>query len=177
MDNNVKTKEQTQKNIIDACWKLLERGSPLSISAIMKTSGYHRSTFYQYFESLDDLISTIEEELLNELQMLLNRIKAEGFLFRRLPLEPCDVQRIAMFAERAAILLSCNRGKSFLSRSQRIVLTNAMEQSDYDELSIIFSVGVYLGALTYWAAIGKPESLDQFLERAQQFVNSGLPVQ
>lgn len=57
----------TKKNLVDAfCELYIEKPiEKISIQEITNKSGYNRSTFYQYFSDIYDLLNSVEGELLN----------------------------------------------------------------------------------------------------------------
>ena len=60
----------TRRRIIDAFWGLLEQ-MPLeriTVRAVADAAGCNRSTFYQYFESIPDLLAQAEDDLIDEAQ-------------------------------------------------------------------------------------------------------------
>ncbi|MGN1140231.1 MAG: TetR/AcrR family transcriptional regulator [Oliverpabstia sp.] len=60
----------TKENIVEAFWKCYEgkKISEVTVKDIMKTAGYNRSTFYQYFDDVNDLLLYAEERLLEQLK-------------------------------------------------------------------------------------------------------------
>ncbi len=87
----------TRENIMQAfwslyCWKKIDH---ISIKEITDKAGYHRSTFYEYFVDIYDLLSQLEDEVLakmkaevlqslsiqsndNLVQVLADRYEAQG---------------------------------------------------------------------------------------------------
>lgn len=60
--------DTTRKNWIAAYWRCLARnkGGAMTAKEAALTAGYHRSTFYAYFDSAADLADAAEEDLLDE---------------------------------------------------------------------------------------------------------------
>jgi len=63
---------QTKQNIIDAFWLLYseKRIEKITVKEITDKAGYNRSTFYQYFIDVYDVLDTIEKSLIPTLNEL-----------------------------------------------------------------------------------------------------------
>lgn len=59
----------TRENLIDAFWSLYcqKKIDHISIKEITDNAGYHRSTFYEYFVDIYDLLNQVEESLLADI--------------------------------------------------------------------------------------------------------------
>lgn len=60
---------QTRENLIEAFWKISsEKGvEKTKVSDIIKLAGYNRSTFYFYFQDINQLIEEVERELFDNI--------------------------------------------------------------------------------------------------------------
>jgi AcrR family transcriptional regulator len=60
----------TKENLMKAFWNLyrLEKIEHISIKAITDEAGYHRSTFYEYFVDIYDLLNQLEDELIAKMK-------------------------------------------------------------------------------------------------------------
>lgn len=93
-------KEETKQALIQAFWKLYreKRIEKITVGEIAAVAGYNRSTFYEYFYDVTDVLQQIEDGILDEMQF--------GIPGDRIPLE--DV--VALF-ERNADALSVLLGE------------------------------------------------------------------
>ena len=68
MKKNQTQTEMTQKNLQDAFWILYEkqRINKITIKDICNLAGYNRSTFYQYYADVYDVLYKFENQLLKE---------------------------------------------------------------------------------------------------------------
>ncbi|MEF9990817.1 MAG: TetR-like C-terminal domain-containing protein [Romboutsia sp.] len=59
----------TKQNLKEAFWSLykIKRINQISIKEITDKAGYNRGTFYLYYQDVYDMLSQIEDELLNQL--------------------------------------------------------------------------------------------------------------
>ena len=65
---NPERRAATRQRIIDAFWKLLEEMplQQIKVRAIADAAGCNRSTFYQYFDGIPDLLAQAEDDLIAE---------------------------------------------------------------------------------------------------------------
>jgi AcrR family transcriptional regulator len=66
MKKNPEATAVTRENLIQAFWELYcqKKIDAISIKEITEKAGYHRSTFYEYFVDIYDLLNQLEESLL-----------------------------------------------------------------------------------------------------------------
>jgi AcrR family transcriptional regulator len=60
----------TRKNLTQAFWSLYcqKKIDDISIKEITDKAGYHRSTFYEYFLDINDVLDRLEDEILGEIK-------------------------------------------------------------------------------------------------------------
>ncbi len=60
---------KTKQNFFDAFWSIyeVEKIEKITVKAICQTAGYNRSTFYEYFSDVFDILDQIEENLLPDI--------------------------------------------------------------------------------------------------------------
>lgn len=72
MKKNKEKINKTKKDIMDAFWKLYceKRIDKITVKEISKNAGYNRSTFYEYFIDVYDVLEQIENELIPKIAEL-----------------------------------------------------------------------------------------------------------
>lgn len=70
MKNKRGSAEETRLAFIDAlCLLHIEKPlEKITVQEVARKAGYHRSTFYQYFLDIEDLLLSMEEEIIKELK-------------------------------------------------------------------------------------------------------------
>ena len=60
--------EQTWKNLTEAFWRIYDQQglSACTVRHITESAGYCRSTFYEYFRDVPDLLEKLETEIVNQ---------------------------------------------------------------------------------------------------------------
>ena len=73
MNKKPEQTEMTKKNFSDAFWKLYTKKSidKITVKNICDLAGYNRSTFYQYFTDVYDLLHQLENRILDEVNEFL----------------------------------------------------------------------------------------------------------
>ena len=102
-------KEETKQALIQAFWKLYreKRIEKITVGEIAAVAGYNRSTFYEYFYDVPDVLQQIEDGILDEMQF--------GIPGDRIPLE----EVVALFernADALSVLLGEHGDFSFFFR-------------------------------------------------------------
>ena len=70
MKRNPGATAQTKKNLVEAFWTLYcdKKMEHISVKEITAKAGYNRSTFYEYFTDITDLLNKIEDSLFSKLK-------------------------------------------------------------------------------------------------------------
>lgn len=69
MTKKTAARAETRQTLIDAFWKLYREKSieKITVGEIASVAGYNRSTFYEYFADVPELLQRIEDDLLEEM--------------------------------------------------------------------------------------------------------------
>jgi AcrR family transcriptional regulator len=84
INKKAKISEATKQNLITAFWRIYseKKIERISITEITAKAGYHRGTFYVYFENIYDILNHIEQQILDditkELRPVVNSILNPG---------------------------------------------------------------------------------------------------
>ena len=70
MKHNPEITAQTRKNLMDAFWNLYSKEGigKVSVREIVSKAGYNRSTFYEYFTDVYDVLEQIEASVLPDVE-------------------------------------------------------------------------------------------------------------
>ena len=146
---------QTRENLIQAFWSLYrqQRIEHISIKEITAKAGYNRSTFYEYFVDIYDVLNQLEEALLNYLKEQVLSSLENG-------LSDDIIQKLANVYETKGdywgTLLGENGDPYFAQKMKAIMrpaLINAFGLPEKDlHTAYIFEFGLsaLIGTLTYW---------------------------
>ena len=76
MRKQPEVREKTRTELVTAFWKLYKHKSidKITISELTSTAGYHRGTFYEYFQDIYDLLEQEENALMTQLPEMFAKI-------------------------------------------------------------------------------------------------------
>ena len=146
---------QTKENLIQAFWSLYRKQKieHISIKEITSKAGYHRSTFYEYFVDIYDVLNQLEEDLLEYLKEQVLSSLENG-------LSDDIIQKLANVYEAKGdywgTLLGENGDPHFAQKMKAIMrpaLSNVFGLSEKEiRTTYIFEFGLsaLIGTLTYW---------------------------
>ena len=146
---------QTKENLTQAFWSLYRKQKieHISIKDITNKAGYHRSTFYEYFVDIYDVLNQLEEALLNYLKEQVLSSLENG-------LSDDIIQKLANVYETKGdywgTLLGENGDPYFAQKMKAIMrpaLINAFGLTEKDvHTAYIFEFGLsaLIGTLTHW---------------------------
>ena len=155
MKKNPEVTARTRENLMQAFWSLYgqKKIDAISIKEITDTAGYHRSTFYEYFVDIYDVLNQLEEALLNYLKEQVLSSLENG-------LSDDIIQKLANVYETKGdywgTLLGENGDPYFAQKMKAIMrpaLINAFGLPEKDlHIAYIFEFGLsaLIGTLTYW---------------------------
>ena len=146
---------QTRENLIQAFWSLYCRKKieHITIKDITDKAGYHRSTFYEYFVDIYDVLNQLENTLLAYIKMNIIKNLEAG-------LNDDFTQNIANIYEEKgnylSVLLGENGDPQFVQKLKAImrpVLTNTFglpENNIHTSYIFEFGLSAIIGTLTHW---------------------------
>ena len=146
---------QTREKLIQAFWSLYceKKIEHITVKEITDKAGYHRSTFYEYFVDIYDVLNQLEDALLEYIKM--NVIQSlEAGLNDDFTLNIANI-----YEEKGnylSVLLGENGDPQFAQKMKtimRLALSNAFGLSEKDiHTAYIFEFGLsaLIGTLTYW---------------------------
>jgi len=146
---------RTRENLIQAFWSLYceKKIEHITVKEITDKAGYHRSTFYEYFVDIYDVLNQLEDALLEHSKMNVIKSLDAGS-------KDDFTQKIANIYEEKgnylSVLLGENGDPQFAQKIKSIMrpaLSNALGLSEEDiHTSYIFEFGMsaIIGTITYW---------------------------
>jgi AcrR family transcriptional regulator len=173
--------EQTRQNLIDAFWELYsnKRIEKITIKEITTKAGYNRSTFYEYFTDVYDLLDQVENQLITKLQELpLRQLSSEGVAF---PLETL-VTMYADYSKYFVVLLGDHGDPSFQRKMKesfkpmikaKLLAQGAPEGFELD-YSLEYALSAMIGILDYWFRQGQTPEIEKLMVLIGQLSTDGI---
>jgi AcrR family transcriptional regulator len=146
---------QTRENLLQAFWSLYrqKRIEQITVTEITDQAGYHRSTFYEYFVDIYDVLNQLEESLLEYMRGRL-LIGLEGGLNENFIQNVADVYESK--GDYLGILFGENGDPQFskkLKTIMRSAVTNSFGLPENDiHAAYLFEFGMsaIIGTITHW---------------------------
>lgn len=173
---------KTKENLMEAFWQIYcNKGiEKVTVKEITVKAGYNRSTFYEYFTDVCDVLEQIENSLLPGPQDLPPLRLADS---STTPL-PIDTF-ISMYEKNRqyyVVLLGDNGDSSFQSKIKRSVKdmlkTKLVAQGIVDNYELDFTLeymlSAMIGVLSYWFSLDTIPPRDKLLELMYELTHDGV---
>jgi AcrR family transcriptional regulator len=178
MNKNPERKMQTRSNLMDSFWTLYKTNhiGDISVKDITELSGYNRSTFYEYFTDVYDLLDQIENHIIELLknEMAKNLMDTE---------DPDIINRMDQFFKKngdyMSVLLGEKGDPAFAVKLKAaikpvIIQSLHLSEMNYEQhLLFEFSLGGMLSALTYWFSDGMKIDSVEYCRIVKNILSNG----
>lgn len=172
---------RTRQKIIDAFWDIcLEKDlNKVSVIAITKRMGCNRSTFYEYFTDVFDLLHQVEDEMIDALMVQLKDKFSDGIPVSLQTLSQECANILGRFDDKLFYLLSAKGDPAFSSRFKNCFLKEILELFDfgdknpYAEYILTFCYSAILGIRLYWYENDCERNLEEVISITQTLVATG----
>ncbi|MCD8295269.1 MAG: TetR/AcrR family transcriptional regulator [Clostridia bacterium] len=182
MNKQPEVTARTRKMFMDAFWKIF-RNTPVEkirIDALAKEAGYNRTTFYEYFEDIYDLLRQAEEELLSEYRDEMFSMFPEGMnSIGKTDIVKALVSLFDTFGDRILILTGKTGDSSFSSRleKQAMPLMRGIlgaDAGEYTNYIVTFVYNAVTGVLRYWYENGRQIPEESILKLLYGMLSDGV---
>lgn len=169
---------KTRQNIIDAFWELYceKRIDKITIGEITMKAGYNRSTFYEYFSDVYDVLEQIEQSLLpniEELPPLKQTSQGEGLAI------DLFIKLYYKSSKYYTVLLGDKGDPAFAGRIKNGIKEKLkaeigqVNQQDFElDYTLEYMLSAMIGILTYWFKNNENISKEDLLRLIYE-LNSG----
>ncbi len=173
---------QTKQNILDAFWQIYcHKGiEKITVKEVTAKAGYNRSTFYEYFTGVHDVLEKIENSLLlgpQDLPPFLLPEEASTLL-------PIDTF-INIFEKNRkyyTILLGDKGDSSFQGKLKRTVkdilkkklISQGLVDNYELDFTLEYALSALIGVLNYWFSLEVAPPRDELLELIYELNRNGV---
>ena len=170
---------KTRQSIINAFWGLYreKKIEKITIKEITDSAGVYRSTFYEYFSDIYEVLAVIEDDIMEDFHAFWGR-------FYQSPDFEAGIKYVLSFyeahGERLAVLLGPNGDQGFYLRikdsAKEFLLANmSADKSDHRiELLLTALSSTILSLLQYWYEHRDSITLRETLAAGNQFLANGV---
>jgi AcrR family transcriptional regulator len=173
---------QTKQNLMEAFWQLYckEGIEKVSVKEITAKAGYNRSTFYEYFTDVYDVLEQIENSLLPSPQDL-PPLKLDNSSATPLPIDTV-INIYEKNRKYFVVLLGENGDPSFQSKLKRSVkdmlknklVTEGIGDNFELDFTLEYILSAMIGVLSYWFSLDTIPSRDRLLELMYELTHNGV---
>jgi len=174
MKKQPETTEKTRQSFIDIFCELYTKKpiEKISIQEISNKSGYNRSTFYQYFNDIYELLAYIENDVLNYILQSKKRMT-----------KPSDVQSIVCLLEEKWKYLEALLGDygsiRFLERLKKEIPSDELNLNFAKDNPILpylmeFHISTAISLFRLWQRSQKDLSLETLFDLIQNLYTTGI---
>ena len=173
---------QTKQNLMEAFWQLYckEGKGKVSVKEITAIAGYNRSTFYEYFTDVYDVLEQIENSLLPSPQDL-PPLKLDISSATPLPIDTV-INIYEKNRKYFVVLLGENGDPSFQSKLKRSVkdmlknklVTEGIGDNFELDFTLEYILSAMIGVLSYWFSLDTIPPRDRLLELMYELTHNGV---
>ncbi|MGA4463146.1 TetR/AcrR family transcriptional regulator [Bacillus bombysepticus] len=172
----------TRKKLMDSFWDLYcqKKIEKISIKEITDNAGYYRSTFYEYFTDIYDILEQLETELI----LYITESIQESL---QSPHNEDIIQKIATLyedkGEYLSVLLGNNGDPNFIQKFKKALRPalfksfHLSENNEYTKLIFEFSISGILSSIKYWYDNKKTIPADEIVIMIRSILLNGTTKQ
>lgn len=173
---------QTKQKLMDSFWMLASKKGirRVTVSAVTKAAGVNRSTFYEYFSDIDELLELSENEILLDMCGTLEQFFAEGRSVNIHLLSEKMLKTISGYDDKFFLLLGKNGDPRFIAKFREKLSTQffpviiSPQMKPYAEYIVAYMISAMTGILTYWYDTGRTITLDELSGIVRELAAKGL---
>ena len=177
-----RTKQQTRKKIQNVFVELLteNRIDRIKVSDITKTAHINRSTFYEYYQDVNSLLTDIEDELLSEFRKQLEMVYQDFKLEHSAEIFGKALALLNVYGDTFFGLLGPNGDHGFSMRfveNVKPLILAAFGIQEFTpklEILITFEMSGIVGVYTKWCAEGRKQPLEDVVKLIQELLYAGM---
>lgn len=168
---------QTRQNLIDAFWELYceKRIEKITVREITTKAGYNRSTFYEYFNDVYDVLEQIEESLLPNIEDMPPLLPTMGN--ESVPIDSF-IKLYSSSSKYYTVLLGDNGDPAFAGKIKNGIKAKLLEQLETSESNMEidytfeYMLSAMIGILTYWFKNNENISKEDLVKLMYELMNS-----
>lgn len=173
---------KTKQALIDSFWELYctKKIDKITIKEVSDGAGLYRSTFYEYFGSIYDVLEHIEDELIRSYKEMIRILPLDSGIASILKL----VQEFyEENIEHVSVLIGPNGDKDFTEKLKRTLIPVIIDKTGLDdagensvEVDILFEVffSTAISILNYWYSHKDELSINEVMKIGSTILKNGL---
>jgi AcrR family transcriptional regulator len=170
---------QTRKNLADAFWQIYceKRIEKITVKDITTKAGYNRSTFYEYYTDVYDVLEQIESSVLPDMEKHKKIVLKKNMLF------PVNhfVEVYSKNKQYYVVLLGKNGDPAFQEKMKNSYkdlvrpILQSYETDDYTlEYSLEYGISAIIGMITYCYTREEHPDIERMVNLLNNFMSNGV---
>ncbi len=172
---------KAKQDIIDAFWQLYcqKRIEKITVKEVMNLAGYNRSTFYQHFKDIYDVLDQLEQAIIPTIDELpaISIADLEFGMPRNLCLALSDVNSeyyFVLLGDKGDPAFASKLKQSLKQSIQEVVLLNTdVDPIEFDYM-LEFVLSAMIGVMSYWFQQGKRLPQEQLMHLINELMEQGI---
>lgn len=170
--------ERTRQALIESFWQLyaVRKIEKITVKDIVAGAGFYRSTFYEYFKDVYDVLETVEQRMLDEFTQASTRTLAAQRMDEALENMLAFYQKNG---ERITLLLGSNGDPKFYEKAEATIKEHLLARLHLPvedpkvDLSFQLFASSMITMLNYWQAHQDTMSLREVFETGLEMMIPG----
>lgn len=172
--------EKTRNNLINSFWKLYKSNNTdkIKIADICNQADYDRTTFYRYFNDIEDIIDQLENEIINSIRTSINdsnsKDKTTSILYEGFErFSNSYGEYLYVFNEKGNNSFY-NKFKSLIKNDVYNYLNVNIKDENKKEFAYEFMFSSLINSYCYWYKHKNDIELSEFVEFANSILYNGI---
>jgi len=173
---------QTKHNLTEAFWQLYcEKGiERTTVKDITTKAGYNRSTFYEYFTDVYDVLEQIEDSLLPSLQdippLSLTNVSTTPMPIYAFPkmYEKNRKYYVVLFGDNGNPSFQSKIKKYMKEMLKKTLSAQGIADSFEIDFTLEFTLSTMIGVMTYWFKLDTIPDGDKLFELMDELIRHGV---
>ena len=170
---------KTKQALIDSFWGLYteKRIEKITIKEITANAGYYRSTFYEYFGSVYDVLEEVENNLINEFKSMIPRLLSSKNIDEAFSIISSLYEKNGIYV---VVLFGQNGDSTFTAKARELLKATIAKYLDLPEddmqleLTVMIIYSCVFSILNYWYTHKDTVSLQEVMTLGRSILQNGL---
>jgi len=179
MGKQSESKNITKENLMATFWSLYQKKTieKITVREVAQLAGYNRSTFYDYFIDIYDILDQLQDALLDYIHVAVSKYKSEGF---NQEIIEYITNTFSAKGEYFSVFLGENRDPNFPGKMKNVIRPIFYEvwglNEDDIQASLVFefAISAIIGVLSYWYKTERNMPYEKLLAITKSMMANGV---
>ena len=171
--------EDTRQKLIHAFLKLAKKQpiNMIKVKHVTDLADYNRCTFYQYFDDIYDLLDQIEDQILSDIKIEIEKAYADSISYEEIvTIASASFEK---YGEILTILMGSNGSPSFQKKymnTLRPVISSIMKNKNlkFNDFIVEYAIGGFIATVNHWYHHQESMSLQEVTSLIYDLTTKGI---